>query len=95
LKQEIIRLVVTNDRGTRRLVQYNENGRRCGETHHRAKLTDQQVDQIRDLREEQHWSYGRIALALGISKSAVFDICQYRKRADSIVEWRALKAIVR
>lgn len=74
------------------LVAYNETGRRIGQTHHRAKLSDAQVDEARELHEEQHWSYSRIAVLLKISKSAVAMICQYRRRADTIAAWRARKA---
>lgn len=73
------------------LVAYNQSGRRCGQTHHRAILSDEQVDCIRDLHEEQRWSYSRIAMEFGISKAAVAMICQYRRRADTVAEWRALK----
>ena len=90
MKHQIIKLVINRDRGTRRLVQYNEDGRRCGETHHLAKLTDAQVELIRDRREYEHRTYAQIAAEFGISKSAVFDICSYRRRADSVVKWRAL-----
>lgn len=73
-------------------VAYNESGRRIGQTHHRAKLTDEQVDQIRDLHEYEQWSYLRISKKFGVSKGAVAWICQYKKRVDTIAEWRALKA---
>lgn len=73
------------------VVAYNERGRRMGQTHHRAKLSDAQVDQIRELHEDRHWSYSRIAALICISKSAVAMICQYRRRADVITYWRALK----
>lgn len=73
------------------VVAYNELGRRIGQTHHRAKLSDAKVDEIRELHEEQRWSYSRIAAMVQISKSAVAMICQYRRRADTVAVWRALK----
>jgi DNA invertase Pin-like site-specific DNA recombinase len=76
-----------------KLICYNEDGRRCGETHHRAKLTDEQVNAARDLHEDLGLSYAQIASLLGVSKSAVACICQYKKRANLVVEWRALKRV--
>jgi hypothetical protein len=79
----------------KRFVQYNDIGRRCGETHHLAKFSDQMVEKIRCLHEDDHWSYSRIATLYRISKSAVAMICQYRRRADMVVTWRVLKPRVK
>ena len=73
------------------IVAYNEMGRRIGQTHHRAKLSDAQVDEIRELHEDLNLSYSRIAIMFRISKAAVAMICQYKRRADTVAVWRALK----
>lgn len=71
----------------RRLVRINEGGRRIGEDHHRAKLSDADVDQILALRDAG-LSYGKIAAKFddiaenGIGKSTVRDICTGRIRAQ-------------
>ena len=54
--------------------------RRTGHDHHRAILTDAEVDSIRDLREEG-WSLGQIALKFEISKSQVARIVSCQQRA--------------
>lgn len=72
-----------------RLVQINESGRRCRETHHRAKLTDAQVEAARQAHEDHGKSYSVIAAEFGVSKSAVAMICQFLRRADSVYVWRA------
>lgn len=69
-----------------RSVWFNEGGRRIGESHHRAKLSDTEVEQICAMREAG-MSYGKIAKKFddipgGIAKSTVRDICTGRIRAQ-------------
>lgn len=66
-----------------KLIPVNENGRRIGEGHYRAKLSDEIVDRIRELHEDQGKSYGWIALKLKVSKVYVQMICTYRRRAQT------------
>lgn len=70
----------------RRLIRVNEGGRRIGEDHHRAKLTDADVDQIVAMHEAG-MGYRKIASKFddipgGVSKSTVRDICTGRIRAQ-------------
>lgn len=70
----------------RRFVRVNEHGRRIGEDHHRAKLSDADVDLILELRDEG-LSYAAIAHKMdhvpsGIAKSTVRDICAGRIRGQ-------------
>lgn len=70
----------------RRLVGVNDNGMRVGETHHRAKLTDKDVDQIHALHE-MGLGYRTIAAKFddipgGISWLTVRDIIKFRIRAQ-------------
>ena len=67
-------------------IRVNEGGRRIGQSHHRAKLTDGDVDLVLALRE-QGLSYSQIARKLdhvpgGVAKSTVRDICNGRTRAQ-------------
>ena len=75
----------------RRVVSLNEKGRRVGESHQNAKLSDAQVDQIREMREDQGMSYSALAKAFGVPKSTVADICKYRRRAQTPARWKTLK----
>ena len=58
---------------------------RYGQNHHRAKLSDEQVREIR----AQHlaWVRGRgyktLALKYGVSESTIRDICTYRTRRSA------------
>lgn len=69
------------------LVGVNEKGLRVGETHHRAKLTDQDVDLIRELHDEG-LSYREIAVKFEVSKSTVRDIIKCRRRFQFVARWK-------
>lgn len=69
-----------------KLVLVNEAGRRIGQDHHRAKLTDDDINQIFALRE-LGLSYSKIAgkfddIEGGISKATVRDVLTGRRRAQ-------------
>ena len=63
---------------------FNSHGNRCGETQHRAKLSDAEVELILYLRDEglsfaaiaRKWDDGKT-----ISRSTVRDICNGKIRA--------------
>ena len=73
----IIRYVATNDRGIR-----------IGEFHGNAKLSDAEVEQIRDLHEIACWSYREIARAYSVHKSCVAQICRYERRNQTPEHWK-------
>ena len=78
----------------RRACWVNERGRRIGEGHQRAKLTDAEVDLIHELREAG-MSYGAIARKFddvpgGIGKSTVRDICTGRIRGQAYARIKRL-----
>ena len=54
--------------------------RRTGQDHHRAVLTDAEVDNMRELREEG-WTLGQLALKFEVSKTQVARIVACRQRA--------------
>lgn len=61
------------------VVGINERGMRVGQWHHRAKLTDAEVDQMLALRDTG-WGYKRLAKAFDISVRHVRDILAGKKR---------------
>ena len=79
----IIRLVATNDRGMR-----------IGESHQNAKLTDAEVDQVRDLHEFAGWGYCEIAAVYGVSKWSIARICRYQRRNQPYFRWKRVEAVV-
>ena len=69
-----------------RTVALTDRGYRVGQSHHLAKLSDADVEQILDLRETYRLSYAAIAakfddLPGGLSKEHVRDICLGRARS--------------
>lgn len=69
-----------------KLVFVNEKGKRIGEDHHRAKLTDADIDLVFYLHEAG-LSYRQIAekfddIAGGISRSTIRDVLKGRRRAQ-------------
>jgi ribosome-binding protein aMBF1 (putative translation factor) len=71
-------------------VAVDENGLRIGEAHPNAKLSDKEVDQIRDLREQAGWGYEQLATAYNVPKVTIQMICTYQRRASTIARWKVL-----
>lgn len=67
----------------KKVVALNENGKPIGQGHHKAGLTDEQVDRIRDLREDHELTYDQLAKMFGVHRSSIASICQYRTRAQT------------
>jgi len=68
-------------------VAVNEAGRRIGESHPRAVLTDNEVECLLQLREEGA-GYRRLAKIFEISKRHVRDICSGRRRCQTPARWK-------
>lgn len=70
-----------------RYAAVNDAGRVIGEHHHRAKLTNDDVDQILELRDAG-LSYAQIVTKfddMRIGKQTVADICNGRRRAQTVM----------
>lgn len=70
-------------------VGLNEYNRRVGEYHQNAKLTDGEVELIRELREDG-LTYSQIAIKFDVSKSCVAHICQGISRCDFVVRFKTV-----
>lgn len=73
------------------LIAYNEQGWRVGETHHRATISDEMVEKIRDLREYRFWTYKEIATRFNISPNTVKKICCYEVRSQRPQRWKRVR----
>lgn len=71
-----------------KLVGVNEKGARVGETHHRAILTDHDVDLIRALRDEYGLTYQQIADKFECGRSTVRDVIKCRRRWQRPEKWK-------
>lgn len=74
----------------RRVVKVNEHGRRIGEDHPRARLTDHDVELMLQLRQREGWSWKRLARAFDCSRSQVRRICLGVHRAQTIAGHRTV-----
>jgi len=72
----------------RRLIGVDENGYRVGESHHHAKLTDVQVEQIRLLYEEGFIGYRTLARWFNVPRSTISGICRYRRRVGVLAAFK-------
>jgi len=68
----------------RKVVGTDDRGRPIGQDHHRAKLTDHEIDLIIELRAQGMW-LEVIAQKFEISKSYACEICKGKKRTGMVV----------
>lgn len=54
--------------------------RNTGQLHPKAVLTDLEVELVRSLREDDGWSYGKLAIKFEVSKDHIVRLCKYRCR---------------
>lgn len=73
----------------KRVIRINASGLRVGEDHQNAKLTDQEVDRMRELHE-QGVTVTELARMFEVSKGTACDIVSYRRRAQTVVGVRVL-----
>ena len=73
-------------------VAINESGRRIGHDHHRAKLTNGEVDLVLTLRAEG-WTYAGLAAKFEVCKSTIRSICTGRCRSQYPVAFRVVHII--
>jgi hypothetical protein len=74
----------------KRLVRINANGLRVGEDHQNAKLTDREVDTIRDMHEGGA-TITDLARMFEVGKGTIHDIVTYRRRAQVAVSVRVVR----
>jgi hypothetical protein len=68
-----------------RFKSVNDRGFVVGEDHHRAKLTDHDVELVLYLRNEEGWTYAQIAAKMEVGRTTVANICRYRTRAQTVM----------
>lgn len=86
-------MVAIIKRRKRMLVAVNEKGMRIGQDHPRAKLTDHEVDLIRDLFDGG-MSVSEISRKFEIPKSYAWDICHYNVRCQTPEKYKEVEVEV-
>lgn len=71
------------------LVAVNEMGRRVGDSHHNAKLTNHEVEMLLTMHGPG-FGYGKLASIFEISKSMARNYIKGRARCQSVHEWRTV-----
>lgn len=69
----------------------NGNGLRVGQSHQRAKLTDREVDTIREMYEPKVCGYRRLARMFDVSRGTIRDIVKCKRRAQVVVGHREVR----
>ena len=67
----------------KKAIAVNEKGLRIGESHPKSKLSDDDVDLIRSLREDDGLPYYVIAKKFDTPIRTIRDICGYRVRCQT------------
>lgn len=68
-----------------KLIEVGETGKRVGEAHQFAKLTDAQVDLILMFYEDGFVGYRTLAKYFNTPRSTISDICRYRRRSKTVM----------
>ena len=72
------------------IVAVSETGERIGEDHPNARLNNEQVDRIRDLREGFGLTYVQLAALYSVTRSCIAGICQYRRYVSTPFGFKTL-----
>ena len=75
----------------KKTVAVNEKGIRIGEDHQHAKLSNRDVDRVRELHEDHGHRYGYIADWFGTTKRCIAAICRYERRGQTPDRWKLVK----
>ena len=73
------------------IVAVNEHGKRIGASHHNAKHSDELIDQIRDMHEDEGIGYRRLAEIFGLPKATIQKICTYERRAQTPDRYKTIR----
>jgi hypothetical protein len=71
-----------------RTIAVNAKGRRVGDSHHNAQLTNEEIDTLLNLHFVEGWGYRRLAAKFEVSKSSVRNYCLGRARCQVPSQWR-------
>lgn len=73
-------------------VAINERGYRIGSSHHNSTIPDEIVGKIRDLHEDHHIGYRRLARMFNLKRAFIQKVCTYVIRAQVPARWKRVQA---
>jgi len=74
------------------MVARSEAGRRCGESHPRARVPDSVVRAVRDAHEIEGMGLRRLAKRFGLPRATIQAWCSYTRRAVRAESWHRVEA---
>lgn len=80
-------MVAVQKRAKKRMVAVNDAGRRIGEDHPRAVLTNREVDLVHELHEDG-MSISELARKMEVSKGCIWKILRGYRRGQVASGWR-------
>ena len=73
-------------------VAVNDAGLRIGEDHPNSKLTDAEVETIRQMHEDG-MSYKTLAEKFEVSKGAIAKLCRYERRGQHVANFKTVPVL--
>lgn len=86
---------VFDTRVEKRTFKMSDQNQLMGDSHPHARLTDAQVDWIRDIYEEGFVGYKTLAQAFGVPKATIQSICNYYRRSATLDRFVVMERPVR
>ncbi|MDT3669517.1 MAG: hypothetical protein ROZ37_04180 [Aromatoleum sp.] len=71
-------------------VGVNDQGLRIGKYHQNCRHSDEMVDRVRALREDEGLTYAEISAATGVPKGTIASICRYDRRGQAYTRWKRI-----
>ena len=78
-------------RWKRVIVAVNEQGKRIGSSHHNAKHSDELIDAIRDMHEDEGIGYRKLAEIFSLPRATIQKICTYERRAQTPDRYKTIR----
>lgn len=76
---------------TKKTIPLTASGYRIGEDHHNAKITDSEVEMIRQMHESGEFGYKKLARMFDMPISTIRDIVTYRRRGVTPEKWKTVE----
>ena len=83
--------MVNTANGRTMVVAYGESGKRIGQGHHNARISDETVDAIRERHENDGVPLRQLVLEFGLSIGTIRKLCYYQRRAQTPVRFKRIK----